>query len=184
MDPGERQGTIGRVLDFVTAGDSLESTSARFEELRAAEVAPFQRDLSVMKICVGIAPLLGLFGTVTGMLTTFSALASGAGGEKTMAMVAKGISEALVTTETGLVIALPGLFMHHLLARHHERYSAFLTHLETVCNQKLHLRPAEQAGRYVPARKVGELVAEGEYVGVTAATSGEELLLQEAAAQG
>jgi biopolymer transport protein ExbB/TolQ len=57
---------------------SARSTTGRVPSgLRATEVAPFERDLRVMKICVGAAPLLGLFGTVTGMLATFGALASG-----------------------------------------------------------------------------------------------------------
>ncbi|MBI1387200.1 MAG: hypothetical protein GC154_01970 [bacterium] len=136
--PEERKGPIGELLDFVTGGSSIEDTSVFFEELRVTEVAPFERDLRVMKICVSTAPLLGLLGTVTGMLSTFAALASGAGGDKTMAMVAKGISEALITTETGLVIALPGLFFQYQLTRKHERYKAFLAHLETVCTQKLY----------------------------------------------
>jgi biopolymer transport protein ExbB len=93
-----------------------------------------------MRICVSAAPLLGLLGTVTGMLGTFGALATGSGGEKTMGLVAEGISEALITTETGLVIALPGLFFQYHLTRKHERYKAFLAHLETVCAQAVHLR--------------------------------------------
>lgn len=136
--PDQRKGPIGRLLDFVTGSSSLEDTAASFQGLRTTETAPFERDLRVMKICVGTAPLLGLFGTVTGMLATFSALASGSGGEKTMGMVAKGISEALITTETGLVIALPGLFFQYQLTRTFERYKAFLAHLETVCTQSLY----------------------------------------------
>ena len=57
-----------------------------------------------------------------------------------MEMVAAGISEALVTTETGLVIALPGLFFQYQLVRKLERYKAFLAHLETVCTQSLYRR--------------------------------------------
>lgn len=133
--PSERRGPIGELLNFVTGGKSLDDTAVFFEELRAKELAPFERDLRVMKICVSAAPLLGLLGTVTGMLGTFSALASGSGGEKTMALVASGISEALITTETGLVIALPGLFMQYQLARTFDRYKTFLAHLETVCTQ-------------------------------------------------
>lgn len=136
--PGERKGSIGEMLGFVTGGTSLKETATYFEELRVTEIAPFERDLRVMKICVGVSPLLGLLGTVTGMLATFSALASGSGGEKTMALVARGISEALITTETGLVVALPGIFFQYQLARKHERYKAFLAHLETVCTQKLY----------------------------------------------
>lgn len=143
-NPDERKGPIGKLLDFVTGGSSIKATTTFFEELNAGEIAPFDRDLRVMKICVSIAPLLGLLGTVTGMLTTFAALASGSGGDKTMALVAKGISEALVTTETGLVIALPGIFAHYILVRKLQRYKAFLTHLEAVCTQKLYKKLNKQ----------------------------------------
>jgi biopolymer transport protein ExbB len=134
----ERRGPVGKLLDFATGADSLEQSASLFESLRAAEIAPFERDLRVMKVCVGAAPLLGLLGTVTGMLATFGALATGSGGEKTMGLVAGGISEALVTTETGLIIALPGLFFQYQLSRHLDRYKAFLAHLETICTQKLY----------------------------------------------
>ncbi len=134
----ERKGPIGNLLDFVTDGTSLKETGVLFQELRATELVPFERDLRVMKVCITTAPLLGLLGTVTGMLTTFGALASGSGGEKTMGLIAEGISEALITTETGLVIALPGLLFQYLLAREHERYKTFMAHLETVCTQKLY----------------------------------------------
>ncbi len=143
--PDERKGPIGSLLDFVTNSNSLKHTAVLFQELRETEIVPFERDLRVMKICVSASPLLGLLGTVTGMLTTFGALASGSGGEKTMGLVAQGISEALITTETGLVIALPGLFFQYQLARHHERYKGFLAHLETIYTQKL-LRKTKQSG--------------------------------------
>ncbi len=135
--PQERKGPIGQMLNFVMGGRSLDDMATFFEELHATEAAPFERDLRVMKICVGVAPLLGLLGTVTGMLATFAALAGGSGGEKTMAMVAQGISEALITTETGLVIALPGLFFQHQLGRKYNRYKALLAHLENVCTQTM-----------------------------------------------
>jgi biopolymer transport protein ExbB len=136
--PDQRRGPIGKVLDFVTGAKTLKQNAVFFENLRATEIVPFERDLRVMKICVSSAPLLGLLGTVTGMLSTFGALASGSGGDKTMGLVAEGISEALVTTETGLIIALPGLFFQYLLARQLDRYKAFLTHLETIYTQKLY----------------------------------------------
>lgn len=136
--PANRKGSIGELLNFVTGAYSMKDMKMSFEELRSTQIAPFERDLRVMKICVSAAPLLGLLGTVTGMLATFDALATGAGGDKTMGMVASGISEALVTTETGLVIALPGLFMHYQLGRKLNQYKAFLAHLETVCTQKLY----------------------------------------------
>lgn len=138
--PKHREGKIGRLLDTVTGAQSLAQSASIFLGLRSSEIAPFTRDLKVMKVCVATGPLLGLFGTVTGMLDTFGALASGSGGEKTMSAVAKGISEALITTETGLVVALPGLLFQYQLTRQKERYSAFLAHLETVCTQFLYRR--------------------------------------------
>lgn len=138
--PEERKGPVGYLINFVTGSDSIKQTSNLFQELRATEIVPFERDIRVLKICVSAAPLLGLLGTVTGMLTTFGALSSGSGGEKTMSMVAQGISEALITTETGLVIALPGLFFQYKLSRQKERYKSFLIHLETIYIQKLYKR--------------------------------------------
>lgn len=156
--PAERRGPIGDLLDFVTGARSLRQSAALFEELRATEIHPFERDLRVMKVCVSSAPLLGLLGTVTGMLATFGALACGAGGEKTMTLVAGGISEALVTTETGLIVALPGLFFQYQLSRRLERYKTFLAQLETLCTQRLYktLNPSKAADEAVPPAPVGK----------------------------
>lgn len=147
VHPAERSGRLGRLIDTVGNAPSIAEMTRIFGQLRTTEITPFDRDLRVMRICVSAAPLLGLLGTVTGMLTTFSALSSGSGGEETMTLVAGGISEALVTTETGLVIALAGLFFQYQLARRHNRYKAFLAHLETVCTQHLyaHLRRQERS---------------------------------------
>jgi biopolymer transport protein ExbB len=138
--PHERHGPIGALIDFVTRSRTVADAAASFRGLRATEAASFTRDLRVMRICVAAAPLLGLLGTVTGMLATFAALATGSGGDQTMALVSRGISEALITTETGLVVALPGLFFQYLLARKHERYEAFLAHLESVYTQIVYRR--------------------------------------------
>ncbi len=143
--PQERRGPIGELLDFVEGGESTRDKAVAFEQLRTTEAQPIERDLRVMKICVSAAPLVGLLGTVTGMLATFGALSGGSGGDKTMNLVAKGISEALITTETGLVIALPGLFFQYHLADRFARYKAFLAHMETVCNQSLFRRLSRSA---------------------------------------
>jgi biopolymer transport protein ExbB len=77
------------------------------------------------------------------MLATFGALASGAGGDKTMSLVAGGISEALVTTETGLLLALAGLSFQIGLTHEHQRYEKAITHLEPLCLQRFMQAPAE-----------------------------------------
>jgi biopolymer transport protein ExbB len=71
--------------------------------------------LATIGVLAAIAPLLGLLGTVTGMITTFDVLAIyGTGNSKAMA---GGISEALITTQTGLLLAVPGLYMKNFLTR-------------------------------------------------------------------
>jgi biopolymer transport protein ExbB len=71
--------------------------------------------LALIGVLATIAPLLGLLGTVTGMIGTFEVLSIfGTGNAKAMA---GGISEALITTQTGLLIAIPGLYMYNFLRR-------------------------------------------------------------------
>lgn len=71
--------------------------------------------LAIIGVLAAIAPLLGLLGTVTGMIGTFDVLSVfGTGNAKGMA---GGISEALITTQTGLMVAIPGLYMKGFLDR-------------------------------------------------------------------
>jgi biopolymer transport protein ExbB len=118
---------------------SLDDLGACFGEVRARELPPINRDLRFLKVAISTAPLLGLLGTVTGMFSTFAALSQGTGG-KAMDAVAGGISEALITTQTGLMIALPGTLFYAVLARRRDDFAAFLTHLEALCMQQLHAR--------------------------------------------
>lgn len=134
-DPDRVRGAVGEVLRAARACRTLEETEHFFAGLLSDELGPFERDLRVMRVSVSTAPLLGLLGTVTGMLTTFNALARGGGGDKTMGMIAGGISEALITTETGLVLALSGMMFQYALTRQHERYAKLVVHLETLCTQ-------------------------------------------------
>ena len=80
------------------------------------------RYIKSIAILASVAPLLGLLGTVTGMITTFLVIAtSGTGDAKALA---SGISEALITTQTGLVVAVPGLFLANYLRRGSEKLKA------------------------------------------------------------
>lgn len=83
--------------------------------------------LAAIGVLAAIAPLLGLLGTVTGMIATFDVLAIfGTGNSKAMA---GGISEALITTQTGLLVAVPGLYMKSFLTR---RASSLQHRVETA----------------------------------------------------
>jgi len=159
-EPDDRTGPIGEMFDRVN--EVIEDASSQvhdaFAELRAKEIEPYARDLKLMKIAVGAAPLVGLLGTVTGMLATFSALSSGSGGDQTMQSIAKGISEALYTTETGLVVALPGLYFHYFLSRKFEKLRDFFDHVEAVWAQER--LTDELEGMEASQRKIVRAVAQ------------------------
>lgn len=76
-------------------------------------VSAMDKHLSVIAVLSGVAPLLGLLGTVAGMMVTFDVITVfGTGNAKAMA---GGISEALITTQTGLLVSIPGLYMSGFL---------------------------------------------------------------------
>ena len=78
------------------------------------EVPVLERGQSMIKLLASVAPLLGLLGTVTGMIATFQSISLfGTGDPKLMA---SGISQALITTMLGLIVAIPLLFLHSLIA--------------------------------------------------------------------
>jgi len=79
-----------------------------FEREGERVMSRLQRDIVVLAAFTAMAPLLGLLGTVIGMIETFDAVASTVG--ETGIRVASGVSKALITTQFGLVIAIPGMF--------------------------------------------------------------------------
>ncbi|GHC19341.1 biopolymer transporter ExbB [Kushneria pakistanensis] len=90
-----------------------EVLEARMDEMLLAEQPRLERGQAVVKVIAAIAPLMGLLGTVTGMIGTFQAITVfGSGDPK---MMAGGISQALVTTVLGLVVAIPLLFANTAL---------------------------------------------------------------------
>lgn len=125
-------GLVAEILRYTQSGvSSTRQVRDRFQEVRAALVDAIDRRLAFVSTLVAAAPLLGLLGTVLGMLQTFFGISTSGGGE-TAGVVASGISEALVTTQTGLMIALPGLFVVMLIRRRRHRLEARLAHLESL----------------------------------------------------
>lgn len=145
QDAARATGPLSRIISGAMACRSVDRMLEYFELLRKEEFASFSRDLKVMHVAVTVAPLLGLLGTVTGMLTTFKALSSGGGGDQTMGMIAGGISEALITTETGLVLGLSGMIYQFALKRQHEKLEKKITHLEITCAKNMNDRFGEEA---------------------------------------
>lgn len=116
-DPLEYRGVmallVGRFLDLRSGNRELDRYI--LDETVLSVNHRLTNHLATIGVLAAVAPLFGLLGTVTGMIATFDVLAIfGTGNSKAMA---GGISEALITTQTGLLLAVPGLYMKNFLAR-------------------------------------------------------------------
>jgi biopolymer transport protein ExbB len=106
---------LGRIMQVYTNNpdSDIETMELKMDEAILRETAPLESGLSFIKVMYVIAPLLGLLGTVVGMIATFQMITLyGTGDPKSMA---GGISQALVTTVLGLVVAIPLTILHSLL---------------------------------------------------------------------
>jgi biopolymer transport protein ExbB len=135
--PAKGKGHIGRVVSFVVGnGQYGEDTLLRLDAVRQRTIPDINNKITVLGILVTIAPLMGLLGTVIGMLATFRAL--GQSSAQAVDLVAEGIRIALITTQTGLMIAIPGYIFISQVIRKRNQYLAFLSELETVVVQRLY----------------------------------------------
>lgn len=108
---------LGRVLSRFNAlgeGHAPEALEARLDEALLAEQPRLERGQPFVKLLAAVAPLLGLLGTVTGMIVTFQSITVFGTGDPQL--MAGGISQALVTTVLGLITAVPLLFAQTALA--------------------------------------------------------------------
>jgi biopolymer transport protein ExbB len=100
--------------------DAIDETPHLFEEhlfAQAKEIVMInERRLPILASVASIAPLLGLFGTVIGMIEVFQKLAA-LGGRADVALLSGGIWVALITTAFGLFVAIPSLLAHHYFSR-------------------------------------------------------------------
>ena len=131
-EPERAEGRVRDIIEYTqrdaTTGDQIRN---RFDEIRMALVSLIERRTVFVSTLVAAAPLMGLLGTVLGMLQTFFGIST-SGGTETAGVVAAGISEALVTTQTGLTIALPGLFIVMIIQRQRMRLEAKIARLESL----------------------------------------------------
>ncbi|MBE9471311.1 MAG: MotA/TolQ/ExbB proton channel family protein [Chloroflexi bacterium] len=115
-DTASKDNPLGRVLLVAEeySGSNVETLELKLGEAVFKEMPQLTRTLLFIKIISVVAPLLGLLGTVTGMIVTFQAITLfGTGDPKLMA---GGISQALVTTVLGLTVAIPIVLLHTLVS--------------------------------------------------------------------
>jgi len=129
--PGKNRKGIYTV--FLERLVSCRTTYKRIDRLIIHEVHKnilplFSKNMQSIGALTAAAPLLGLLGTVSGMVTTFNVMnISGTGNPKAMSA---GISEALITTQYGLVVAIIGVYISMILARRVKRYE---TMIDEIC---------------------------------------------------
>ncbi|HTT56188.1 MAG TPA: MotA/TolQ/ExbB proton channel family protein [Opitutaceae bacterium] len=105
---------VVRVLVYAL---SHRDTSLSNAFIRASnqELARFQQGLATLDTCITAAPLLGLFGTVTGMMSTFGSLGTGGDIASKAGSITGGVAEALIATACGLLVAVCTLFPFNIL---------------------------------------------------------------------
>ncbi|MCH6256355.1 MotA/TolQ/ExbB proton channel family protein [Puniceicoccaceae bacterium K14] len=119
-----------RELAQIVALDARNVAEARrhFEEVRNEYLPIVNRRIRFLAVLITTGPLVGLLGTVAGMLTTFNGMASS--GESKFASVVSGVSEALITTQGGLIISIPAFVMLSLIVQRRNTLERCISRLE------------------------------------------------------
>jgi biopolymer transport protein ExbB len=123
----EHGGPVARVLQsaLLRLPYGRQAVEAAFAEASLLEEQSLTRGLRPLATIAQVAPLLGLLGTVTGMIIAFAEISSSGGGNPSL--LAGGIGQALVTTAAGLIVAIPVLTAQNYLA---SRVDAILTEID------------------------------------------------------
>ena len=135
--PGHRNLRSTLVRNYSRVRTGMPELDKRILHECAVMLRPqLSRNLAVIAVLGSVAPLLGLLGTVSGMIATFNVISAiGTGNARPLA---GGISEALVATEAGLLVAIPGLLLSAQLSRRANRLEHHLD--QTMLVLKHHLR--------------------------------------------
>ncbi|WP_412514221.1 MotA/TolQ/ExbB proton channel family protein [Shewanella indica] len=103
------------LANAIVEGSGVEAMDQRLKQLMLKQIAQFERGLGFIALLAAMAPMLGLLGTVSGMIETFQSLTEF--GNSDPKLLSQGISKALITTQAGLLVALPLLLLHYPLKR-------------------------------------------------------------------
>jgi len=114
-DEADEGNALGRVLKVYqdNPDQDVETLELKLDEAILRETAPLESGLPLIKVLYVVAPLIGLLGTVVGMIVTFQQITLFGTGDPRM--MASGISMALITTVLGLTVAIPLTILHSLL---------------------------------------------------------------------
>ena len=110
---------VKKFLQKAPKGIDVQDYEFILKEITIKETSPYESRLSLLASVISISPMLGLLGTVTGMIRAFTNISKYGAGDA--AIVADGIAEALLTTAAGLMIAIPVIVVYNYLNRRLEK---------------------------------------------------------------
>ena len=110
---------VKKFLQKAPKGIDVQDYEFILKEITITETSPYERRLNLLASVISISPMLGLLGTVTGMIRAFTNISKYGTGDA--AIVADGIAEALLTTAAGLMIAIPVIVVYNYLNRRLEK---------------------------------------------------------------
>ena len=110
---------VKKFLEKAEKGMEVQDYEFILKEITIQETSPYESRLNLLSSIISISPMLGLLGTVTGMIKAFTNISEYGAGDA--AIVADGIAEALLTTAAGLMIAIPVIVVYNYLNRRLEK---------------------------------------------------------------
>ena len=110
---------VKKFLQKAPKGIDVQDYEFILKEITIKETSPYESRLNLLASVISISPMLGLLGTVTGMIRAFTNISKYGAGDA--AIVADGIAEALLTTAAGLMIAIPVIVVYNYLNRRLEK---------------------------------------------------------------
>jgi len=134
---------------LLAAGEDEARLHGAADDAAILALAPLSRRLSHLNVLANVATLLGLLGTISGLITAFSAVGAADPSQRS-AFMAAGISTALNATAFGLMIAIPTLVIQGFLAGKVERIAERVDEMSIRLSQALLQAPAARAGHVTP----------------------------------
>ncbi len=116
-NPGPQSILFNEIINYREL--PLSELKERVQDLGKSMVPEIQKNISVLGTIANISPLIGLLGTVTGMIRAFFSISAGGVGNPDL--LASGIAEALITTATGLAIAIPAVIVYNYLVEYSKK---------------------------------------------------------------
>ena len=139
-----QQSTLGRVLTagYASKNQSEQYARAQMEVTASQEIGYLEKNINFLGTLSAVAPLLGLLGTVIGIIEAFLMIDIGTNSDPVLMM--PGISKALITTAAGMLIAVPALFAHRYFQRLVQEYVAELEQQSTLFHAGLFYKKAPE----------------------------------------